>query len=163
MSQHSTHFLFNIQAFSPLNLRLAKTTPLPTSPLWKEKFSLPVKTIFLFNPTGSQRGRLKREWAARTLTAQRSPSTPIPHLYPPTDHQLSHVWKRRAEKELQRGEKGKSNHKQRNPHISHIIPAGESSCEPEFPWWFKHNRCRAAKAHQQRGQITLTHWTPQFI
>lgn len=85
MSQHSTHFLLNIQAFSPLKLRLSKTTPSPHLPsVWRKKRKTihppPVKTIFLFNPTGSQRGRLKREWASCTLTAQRS-------LLPsPTDH-----------------------------------------------------------------------------
>lgn len=124
-------------------------------------FSLPVKTILLFNPTGSQRGRLKREWASCTLTAQWSPSPPIPHLHPPTNHHSAMVCLEK--KSRGRGEKGKSNHKQRNPHISHIIPAGESSCDPEFPWRSKHSRCRAAQAHLQRGQITLTHWTPQFI
>lgn len=144
MSQRSTHFLFNIQAFSPLKLWLSKTTPRPIPPSLRKKrkerktFSLPVKTIFLFNPTGSQRGRQKREWASCMLIAQWFHPPPPPL----TITQLC------LEKKSEgRGEKGKSNHKQRNPHISHIIPAGESSCGPEFPWWSKHSRC--AEQHRQ--------------
>lgn len=133
MLQHSTHFLFNVQAFSLLKHVRAKTTPPP-----KPSLSFPVKTILLFNPTGSTGGRL-REWAASTLLLTHC------SMSPPPIHRLSlsHAWKRRAEEERKKN----NNHKRRNPHISHIIPAGESSCDSGIPCWFKHSQCRAAASY----------------
>lgn len=133
------HFLFNVQTFSLLKPILAKTTPPP--PLFSS-FSFPVKTILLFNPTGSTRGRLKREWAANALLLTRC-STPPPSLH---RQLLSNAWKRKEErrKRVREERKKNNNHKRRNPHISHIIPAGESSCDSGIPCWFKHSRRRAA-------------------
>lgn len=137
----STHFLYNVQTFFLLKAIQAKTTP-PTTPLFFS-FSFPVKTILLFNPTGSARGRLEREWAAGILL--------LAHCWmlnsPPSLHKpsLSHAWKRRVEEEgRQWARKKNNNHKRRNPHISHIIPGGESSCVPGIPSWFKDSQHGAA-------------------
>lgn len=41
-------------------------------------FSFPVKAILLFDPTGSKRGRLEREWAASRLLLLLLPPPPLP-------------------------------------------------------------------------------------
>lgn len=134
MFQHSTHFLFNVHTFL-LKPILAKTTP--HLPLFFFS-SFPVKTILLFNPTGSARGRLEREWAASALLLTHCSipphtHTPRPHPQPQlTDRHLAMPGKEERRKRG-RERKKNNNHKRRNPHISHIIPAGESSCDSGIP------------------------------
>lgn len=128
MSQHSTHFLSNIQAFSPLKLWLPTTTSRPTSPLsWRKKkgktFSLPVKTILLFNPTGSQRGRLKEGVGVMQAHCPMSPLLPShpPPLFPPTDHHsaMSENEEKRGEKREERREKEKQPQAEKPTHFTH--------------------------------------------
>lgn len=70
------HFLFNIETFPLLKPILAKTTPhLP----YFFSFSFPVKTILLFNPTGSMRGRVGGKLtAANSLPNDHPPPPPPP-------------------------------------------------------------------------------------
>lgn len=90
----------------------------PRQPPLLHSFSFPAKTILLFNPTGSERERKTEEGVggertvANSLFCLFSPSTNPQWAMPG-----------RVKEERQRERKKNNNRKQRNPHISRIIPS----------------------------------------
>lgn len=128
-------------------------------------FALSYSTILLFSPTGSTGGRLERQWAASMLLLTH---WPMPPPQPPPTVTVPCLEKR-AEEGMQRKEKErKATTTSEETHTFHTwFQQEKAAVTGESPVGLKHSQCRAAqaqvRAHQQTGQITLTHWTPCFI